>query len=101
LQCTNQYKNVDCLLIWSSFSSSEKIKDESLRVSVLKAVEEIMYSTNLIQRDVAVLRAKQKIVGLRQRFPGAGGFISYFEETCSEKTAMWVTANRNFPRLRP
>lgn len=75
----------------------QKIKDESLRVSVLKAVEEIMYSTDLIQGEVAVLRAKQKIAGLRQRFPCAGGFISYFEETWSGKTAMWVTANRNFP----
>ena len=47
----------------------QKIKDESLRVSVLKVVEEIMYSTNVIQGNVAILRAKQKIGGLRQRFP--------------------------------
>jgi hypothetical protein len=68
-----------------------------LRVSIMKAMEDIMYSTNLILGDVAVLRAKQKIVELRQRFSGAGGFISYFEETWSVNTTMWVTTNKNFP----
>ena len=75
----------------------QKIKDETLRVSVLKAVEEIMYSPDLVQGQEAVERAKEKIRGLRQRFPAAEAFIDYFEETWSGKTAMWVTANRNFP----
>ena len=75
----------------------QKIKDETLRVHVLKAVEEIMYSSDLIQGEGAVIRAKQKINGIRHTFPAAEGFVSYFEETWSGKTAMWVTGNRNFP----
>ena len=39
----------------------------------------------------------QDIAGLRVTFPAADGFVSYFEETWSGKTAMWVTGNRNFP----
>ena len=75
----------------------QKIKDETLRVQVLKAVEEIMYSSDLIQGEAAVIRAKQKIAGLRHTFPEAEGFVSYFEDTWTGKTTMWVTGNRNFP----
>ena len=75
----------------------QKIKDESLRVQVLKAVEEIMYSPDLADGDIAVERARQKIAGLREKFPAAEAFVSYFEETWSGKTSMWITGNRNFP----
>ena len=75
----------------------QKIKDETLRVKILKVVEDIMYSSDLIQGEAAVTRAKVKIVGMRDDFPQARDFIHYFEETWSGKTAMWVTGNRNFP----
>ncbi|KAG0571816.1 hypothetical protein KC19_VG045200 [Ceratodon purpureus] len=71
----------------------QKIKDETLQVAVFKAIEEIMYSTDLIEGDSAVVRAQQKIRDLRQRFPAADGFISYFKETWSGKIAMTVTRN--------
>jgi hypothetical protein len=63
----------------------------------LKVVEDIRYSSDLIQGVTAVTRAKLKIAGMRDDFPQANDFIHYFEETWSGKTAMWVIDNRNFP----
>ena len=74
-----------------------KNKEEALRVQILKVVEDIMYSSDFIQGEVAVTRAKLKIGNMRDDFPQASDFIHYFEETWSGKTAMWVTNNQNFP----
>ena len=49
----------------------QKIKDPILRVQILKVVADIMYSSDLIQGEAAVTRAKLKITGMRddlQRF---------------------------------
>ena len=75
----------------------QKIKEEALRVQILKVVEDIMYSSDFIQGEVVVTRAKLKIGSMRDDFPQASDFIHYFEETWSGKTAMWVTDNQNFP----
>ena len=40
----------------------QKIKDETLRVQILKVVEDIMYSSDLIQGEAAVTRAKEHYI---------------------------------------
>ena len=74
----------------------KRLKDETLRVRILKVVEDIMYFSDLIQGEAAVTRAKLKITGMRDDFPQAHDFIHYFKETWSRKTTMWVTGNQNF-----
>jgi hypothetical protein len=53
----------------------QKIKNESLRVSVLKAVEEIMYSTDLIQGDVAVLEQSKRLLDYVRGFQVQEGLL--------------------------
>ena len=59
----------------------QKIKDQILHVQILKVVEDIMYSDDLIQREASVIRAKLKIAGMQDNFSRASDFIHYFEET--------------------
>lgn len=72
---------------WNKNAAS-KIKDNHLRVHVVKEEEYIMYSCDLVQGPAAVLQPQEKIASLKQKFPEAKDFVSYFFETSAIKPTL-------------
>lgn len=73
-----------------------KIGDPLLRVEILKAAANIMYSSDLNQGLVVVRVAEDKTKDLVRSYPAPKDFVDFKKKIWMSKTSIWVIGNCNF-----
>jgi len=74
-----------------------KISVEYVRLLVLKALGDIMYTSDGRTGEDAILFARETFENLKTMYPQVVAFMAYFEQTWMKKIEMWVTGYRNIP----